>query len=158
MTPFERMARLADRMFDRMRDERAFDVGEADAVVGDFESLRGRTYAVLVTFRRSGEAVPSPVWIGVDGSGKAYVKTRRDAGKVKRIRNDDRALVAPSNARGKATGPAVRARARVLPKEEWPHAEATLTSAYGAGRRISERLVGGPDDLAAYVELTPASS
>ena len=155
MSAFERFARLGDRMFDRLRDARAFTLTEDDAVDGDFESLRGQTYAVVVTFRRTGEAVPSPLWFALDEDGTAYVKTRHDAGTVKRLRNDSRVLIAPSNSRGRPTGPAVRATGRVLPREEWEHAEATLAAAYGASRRISERVLGGPEDLAAYLQLTP---
>ena len=149
------LARLADRMFDRMRDKRAFTLDETNAIDGDLSSLRGRPYALLVTFRRSGEAMPSPVWFGVDDEGRVYVKTRNDAGKVKRLRNDARALLAPSNSRGKPTGPAIRATGRELPADEWPHAEATIAAAYGRSRALSERMIGGPEDQAAYLELTP---
>jgi hypothetical protein len=38
---------------------------------------------------------------------------------------------------------------------EWPHAEATLAAGYGWGRRIYERLFGGPKEVSAYVEITP---
>ena len=41
-----------------------------------------------------------------------------------------------------------------MPEEEWPHAETTLAAAYGAGRRIMERLVGESDDTV-YIEITP---
>ena len=155
MAAFERFARLSDRAFDRLRSRRAFTVSEADAVDGDLRSLRGHAYAVLVTFRRTGEAVPSPVWFGLDGEGRAYVKTRHDVGKVKRLRNDGRVLIAPSNARGAPSGPAVHATGRVLAQSEWGRAEQALAAAYGAGRRISERVIGGPDELAAYIEITP---
>lgn len=155
MTLFERMARLSDRTFDRLRHKGAFTLTEDNAVDDDFEALRGHHYAVLVTFRRTGEAMPSPVWFGLDDSGSAYVQTVHDAGKVKRLRNDSRALLAPSNARGRPTGPAIRAVGRVLPTEEWGHAEATLAAAYGTGRRIYRRLLAGPDGTDAYIAITP---
>jgi PPOX class probable F420-dependent enzyme len=155
MTAFERLARFSDRMFDRLRDKRAFTLTDNNAIDGDFESLRGHKYAVVVTFRRSGDVVPSPVWFGVDEKGNAYVKTRHDAGKVKRLRNDSRALMALSNTRGKPTGPAIRGTGRVLPREEWPHAEEALAAAYGTGRKISERVLGGPEEMGAYIEITP---
>ena len=156
MTLTERLGRLGDRLFDRTRDRRAFAIGAADGIDADLSSLRGHTYAVVVTFRRSGDAVPSPVWFALDDRGRAFFKTRHDAGKVKRLRNDARVLIAPSNARGRPTGPAIRGTGRVLPTDEWPHAEATLAAAYGRGRRVSERLLGGPQEHAAYVEITPS--
>ena len=88
----ERIARMSDRMFDRMRDKRAFTITEDTATDGDFSSLRGHHYAVLVTFRRDGQAVPSPVWFGLDDrGGVVYVHTAPHAGKVKRLRRDSRA-------------------------------------------------------------------
>lgn len=155
MSGFERMARFGDRVFDRLRDRRAFTISDKTAIDADFGSLRGHRYAVLVTFRRSGDPVPTPVWFGVDDRGRAYVKTRHDAGKVMRLRNDSRVLIAPSTTRGKPVGPAIRGTARVLPEEEWPPAEATLAAAYGTGRKLSERVIGGPDELAAYIQITP---
>jgi hypothetical protein len=74
---------------------------------------------------------------------------------VKRLRNDSRALIALSNIRGKPTGPAIRGTGRVLPKEEWPHAEETLAAAYGTGRRISERVLGGPEEMGGYIQIMP---
>jgi hypothetical protein len=123
MTEAQRVARFSDRMFDRLRDKRAFTLTDDNAIDGDFESLRGLQV--------------------------------RDAGKVKRLRNDSRAPIALSNIRGKPTGPAIRGTGRVLPEEEWAHAEATLVAAYGTGRRISERVLGGPEGTGAYVEITP---
>jgi PPOX class probable F420-dependent enzyme len=153
----ERFARLSNRMYDRLRHKAAFTVREEDAVEGDFESLRGNKYALVVTFRRSGEAVPSPVWFGLDDQGRAYLHTMRDAGKVKRIRNDARALIVPSNARGKPTGPPRAGKARVVPEDEWPHAEAALADAYGVGRKIYQRTLGDAGDLGTYVEISPVS-
>jgi len=155
MRAFERMARFSDRVFDRVRHKGAFSLTDDDAVDGDFDSLRGHRYAVLVTLRRNGDVVPSPVWFGLDEAGHAYVKTRHDAGKVKRLRNDARVLVAPSNARGKPTGPAIRGTGCVLAEHEWPRAERALAAAYGAGRRMSERVLGGPSEMAAYLEIRP---
>jgi PPOX class probable F420-dependent enzyme len=155
MSAFERFPRFSDRMFDRLRDKGAFMLTESDAIDGDFESLRGRKYAVVVTFRRNGDAMPSPVWFGVDETGNAYLKTRHDAGKVKRLRSDSRVLIALSNIRGKPTGPAIRGKGRVLSKEEWAHAEEILAAEYGTGRRISERVLGGPEEMGVYIEITP---
>ncbi len=154
----DRMTRLSNRIYDRMRDRRAFALRAEDAVTASFEALRGHKYAVVVTFRRNGDAVPSPVWFGLDEQGRAYVRTPHDAGKLKRVRNDPRALIAPSNVRGKPAGPALHGTARIVPEEEWPHAEAALAAAYGFGRRLYESLLGGSADKEAYVEISPANS
>ena len=149
---------LMNRIYDRMRHPDAFSINLGDATHGSFESLRRHSYAVVVTFRRSGVAVPSPVWFGLDDDGRAYVRTPRHAGKVKRIRNDPRVLLAPCTVRGRPKGPALVGTGRVLPKEEWPHAEAALAAAYGIGRRWYERALGGPEDAGTYLEIAPSPS
>ena len=69
-----------------------------------FEHLRGHKYCLLVTYKRSGEPVPTPVWFGL-GDGKLYVRSEAGVAKVRRIRNDPRVRVAPCTVRGKPLGP-----------------------------------------------------
>lgn len=150
-----RLAKLMDRGYDRMRDRAAFRIRAEDAQPGDLDSMRARKYGVIVSFRRNGELVPSPVWVAIDAAGRAYTKTSSNSGKAKRIRNDPRVLVAASTVRGRPTGPIRAGRARVLAREEWPHAEATIASASGLGRRLYESLFHMSDDATAYIEITP---
>ncbi len=70
-------------------------------------------YVNLATFRRNGQEVKTPVWIAA-GDGKTYVYTNVRSGKVKRIRNNGRARVAPSDMRGNVKGDWVDAKARVI--------------------------------------------
>jgi PPOX class probable F420-dependent enzyme len=154
----ERMARLSNKFYDRMRSKAAFTISADDAVERDFEPLRGHKYATLVTFRKSGEAMPSPVWFGLDDHGRAYLHTMLDSGKVKRVNNNSKALIVASTTRGKPTGPVLAGTARVLPEDEWPHAEATLAAAYGVGRKIYQRTLGDADDIGTYIEVSPVSS
>ena len=150
-----RAARLADRVFDRLRHGGAFAVDDAAAIDGDFGPLRGHKHALLVTFRRNGDPMPSPVWFGIDDGGTVYVHTAAEAGKVKRLRNDDRVLLAPATMRGKPVGPSIRGRARILPEAEWPHAEAVLAGAYGRGRQAFTRFAAASGDPPAYLAITP---
>ena len=55
--------------------------------------------------------------IAVDGD-RAYVRTWDSAWKAKRMRNNPAVLIAPSTVRGRATGPAIDARSRLLEGEE----------------------------------------
>jgi PPOX class probable F420-dependent enzyme len=83
-----------------------------------FPTLEGYKNANLATFRKSGEAVTTPVWYAVL-DGKLYVRTGAGSGKVKRIRNNPRVRLAPATVRGKRIGPESEARARILgPGEE----------------------------------------
>lgn len=83
-----------------------------------FPALEGHKNVNLATFRKSGEPVVTPVWyIVLDG--KLYVRTGAGSGKVKRIRNNPRVLLAPTTVRGKRIGPESEAKARILgPGEE----------------------------------------
>jgi PPOX class probable F420-dependent enzyme len=77
------------------------------------DPLQGARYLNLATFRRNGAAVETPVWFAEHG-GRYYVFSAGEAGKVKRLRNSDRARVAACDLRGKVLGPWLPARARVI--------------------------------------------
>jgi uncharacterized protein len=79
---------------------------------GDFTHLRGRRYIDLVTFRKTGVGVHTPVWFA-EAEGYLYIFTNPNAGKMKRIRNNPRVEVAPSTIRGRPLGPHVPATARI---------------------------------------------
>ena len=88
--------------------------------MGDFDSLTRQKTAVVTTYKRDGTEVPTAVNVVVDAD-HAYFRTWATSGKAKRLRRDSRVLIAPSNGRGKPTGPAVSATARLLsPEEEQP--------------------------------------
>jgi hypothetical protein len=95
--------------------------------------LQGQKYISLATFRKSGVAVPTPIWFG-EQDGILYVMTRSDSGKYKRIRNHPRVRIAPCTVRGKITGPEFTATARILPPEDWPRARKTLERKYWLAR------------------------
>ncbi len=47
--------------------------------------IRGQKYISLATFRKNGDAIPTPVWFG-EKDDKLYLMTRSDSGKYKRYR------------------------------------------------------------------------
>jgi uncharacterized protein len=73
------------------------------------------------------------------------------------LQNRPRVLVAPCTLRGKPRGPSVEGRARVLAPEEKEHAEATIQSNYGVGRRLYESGADGVGAAEAYVVVEPAT-
>ncbi|MHB1808891.1 MAG: PPOX class F420-dependent oxidoreductase [Solirubrobacteraceae bacterium] len=109
---------------------------------GSVVEVRAHKRALLVTYKRDDTAVPTPVWAAADADGRLYVRSERAAGKVKRLRRDQRLLVAPCTMRGRPLGAPFEARARVLPAEEESRAERTLAARYGLGRALFE---GGVD-------------
>jgi uncharacterized protein len=72
-----------------------------------------RKYLNLVTYRKSGAAVSTPLWF-VEEGGVLYVRTPAESGKVKRLRNNPRVRVAPSDRRGNPKGAWVDGRARIV--------------------------------------------
>src|SRR5579863_192844 len=113
------------------------------------EQIAGQKYISLKTFRKSGAAVPTPVWFGEEDE-KLYVMTRSDMGKTKRIRNNRQVKVAPCTIRGKVTGPEFAATARILPPEEHQRARQTINRKYWMARIP---LVWWRTDT--YFEITP---
>jgi PPOX class probable F420-dependent enzyme len=151
MSVMDRMERLSSRFYDAMRSGKASD-GEPTAT--GFDHLAGHKYALLVTYRRSGEAVPTPVWFGVDDQGRFYARTGKLAAKAKRIRNDPRVRVAPCTVRGVPKGPYAEGRARIVDAGDEEHAERALQSNYGLGRKLYEGSAGSME--AFYIEVTLA--
>ena len=73
----------------------------------------------LTTFRSDGQAVVTPVGCVIEG-GALYALTPLDTGKVKRIRNNARVVIAPCTMRGTvpADVPGVEGVARLLDEAE----------------------------------------
>jgi uncharacterized protein len=148
------VASLPNRFYQRIRHPSARALAGEQQTVSGFEHLRGHKYCLLVTYKRSGEAVPTPVWFGL-GEGKLYVRSEADAAKVKRLRNDPKVRVAPCTVRGRPLGPPAEGLARVLevPGEQ-DAAEAALQGNYGLGRRIYEGAGGALGVDTVYLEVT----
>jgi uncharacterized protein len=154
----ERLASVSNRFYHRIRHRDAHAVARGPATAGSFDALHGHKYCLLVTYKRSGEPIPTPVWFGLGDDGRLYVRTETAAAKVKRISHDARVRVAPANVRGKPVGPVAEGTARVLPVDEHDRAERALQSNYGLGRRVYEGMATGPLGVATtYLEVTPAT-
>jgi PPOX class probable F420-dependent enzyme len=95
--------------------------------------IAGQKYISLMTVRKNGTPVPTPVWFG-EQDGKLYVMTRSDSGKYKRIRNNPQVRIAPCTMRGKITGPEFPATVRILPPDKWPQARKTIERKYWLAR------------------------
>ncbi|MCX7789557.1 MAG: PPOX class F420-dependent oxidoreductase [Chloroflexaceae bacterium] len=120
-----------------------------------FSVLHRHQYANLFTFRKSGEAVKTPVWFALR-DGKAYVMTTMDSGKVKRIRNNGRVLIGPSDRGGRPLGPTVEARARVLAPEEIAVAKDALDEKYGLMKAVFDFFMTVGNVQRAWIEIEPA--
>jgi uncharacterized protein len=153
------MSKLMDvqyRVYDRIRHPRAFEVAREEGTARDFSGLSGARQALVVTFKRSGEPVPTPVNFGLGDDGRLYFRSEPHVAKLRRIRNDPHVRVGPCNIRGKPTGPMTEGRARILSPEENGTAHRALSSNWSAGMRRFENTADRFGIDAAYVEVTPA--
>lgn len=119
-----------------------------------FAALKGHKYLSLETYKKSGEGVRTPVWFaeapepsgaGVSReagtaptgmSGRLYVYTIGNTGKVKRIRNNASVRVAPCNARGRLLGEWAAARATILTGGEAERGVTLLNKKYFPWKQV----------------------
>jgi PPOX class probable F420-dependent enzyme len=124
---------------------------------GTLDELSRHRHTLVATFRRDGSLVATPVWAGI-ADGRLYVRAERGSGKVKRLRRDARALLAPCTVRGTQLGPPLPATGRVLAPEEEHVAERALADRYGLVRALFERAMDLIRIDMCYLELTPAAT
>jgi PPOX class probable F420-dependent enzyme len=93
--------------------------------------LNDQAYISLITFRRNGKAVQTPVWFAIL-NGKLYVVTDGTSAKVKRVRATKKVRVASCTLRGSVTGDWIDGTGRILKeKRHIDHAHAALEKKYG---------------------------
>ena len=63
-------------------------------------SIADERYLAFTPYKRNGEAKTLPVWIADLGDGTIGFTTAESSYKVKRLRNDDRVVLQPSDAKG----------------------------------------------------------
>lgn len=84
---------------------------------GRFAPLGGATVVLLTTRRRNGAGVGTPVHVVWEGD-RGWFRTWDQTSKLARMWRDPHVTVARCTVRGRVTGPAVDARARILNGEE----------------------------------------
>jgi PPOX class probable F420-dependent enzyme len=149
-------ALFAARMAARSAPRGAREIDSAPRT-GSIEQIAEHKRALLVTYRRDGTPVPTPVWAAPGPNGRLYVRSERASGKLKRLRNDRRLLVAPCTVRGKPLGAPFEARARTLGAAEERVAEHALVARYGFGRELFERTMDVLRVDMCFLEITPGA-
>ncbi|RRR69592.1 MAG: PPOX class F420-dependent oxidoreductase [Candidatus Viridilinea halotolerans] len=97
-----------------------------------FAALEAHQYINLATFRKTGAAVPTPVWFALEGD-CLYILTIHDSGKVKRIRNNPQVTMVPSDSRGSelAGTPTLSGNATIVPFDKQGPGHRALRAKYG---------------------------
>jgi PPOX class probable F420-dependent enzyme len=124
--------------------------------VTTFYALADERFISLSTFRRSGEAVSTPVWVARDGDA-LLVTTPDGSGKVKRLRHTTRVEMRPCTRAGKVDeeATAVSGEAEILP-EDRPD---VFRRKYGLEYRlfmVIERLAAGRKRPRVLLRITAA--
>ena len=132
-------------------------------------AIADEQFISFTTYRRSGEAVSTPVWVVPVSDGRIGFWTAMGTGKTKRLTHTPRVLVQPSDRRGKVTagtvaveGTAEMVRSGVL----FDEVQGRVRAKYGFMTKVTKMLAKlGPQgrqgltyaDTVVLVRLTEAS-
>ncbi len=123
-----------------------------------FEELAKERYVSLVTFRRNGIGVPTPIWIG-GADGKLYAVTNGTSAKMKRLKANSNVRLAACSAGGKVRGEWTEGSAkRIDDAAGIDRAVAALEKKYGwqiAVFKFFSQLSGRAKNRA-FIEITPS--
>jgi PPOX class probable F420-dependent enzyme len=92
--------------------------------------LEGQKYISLITYRRNGAKVGTPVWF-VQRESRVYVWTMATSGKVKRLRNNPSVALAPCRMGGEVLGPYVEGIATMSEDDSSGKLNKAFKSKYG---------------------------
>jgi len=101
-------------------------------------ALADERFVSLTTYRRSGVAVSTPVWIARDGE-DLIVTTPKESGKVKRLRNDSRVQLRACSRTGSVKDGAVAVDAHAAIADD-DGSRALLTQVFGGKYRTEYRV------------------
>ena len=110
-------------------------------------ALDDEKYLLLTTYRASGAAVPTPVWIvGLDGGDLGFW-TSSGSGKAKRLRQPAKVTLQPCDARGRVTAGSspIDAVARLATPAELEAIRSKVVAKYGFMTKVTKLLntIGG---------------
>jgi uncharacterized protein len=143
------------RLMDAGRSRKAAELASRPAEATGFATLRGARQGLVVTFKRSGEPIPTPVNVGVSDDGKVYFRAEPTAWKVRRLTSNPRVLVGPCNLRGKPKGPLAEGTARVLSGQEAARGEQVVAGNWSRAMRPLEKALDVTGVETVYVEISP---
>jgi PPOX class probable F420-dependent enzyme len=103
-------------------------------------AISDEKYVASTTYRKSGTPVPTPTWIVPLDAGRVGFWTSSASGKYKRLRNDPRITLQPSDARGRVkagTAPVEGAAELVSSGADFEAVQSKVRAKYGAMVGIS---------------------
>jgi PPOX class probable F420-dependent enzyme len=103
--------------------------------VDKLAQFSNQKYVNLETFKKSGQAVRTPLWF-VEADGVLYMRTPAASAKVRRIRNNPQVRVVPSDARGNPLGLWLDGEARLIDAENAEWVNDLIKRKYGLLKRL----------------------
>jgi PPOX class probable F420-dependent enzyme len=103
--------------------------------VDKLERFSRQRYVNLESFRKNGQGIRTPLWF-VEAQGVLYMRTPAQSAKVKRIRNNPRVRIVPSDMRGNPNGEWINGEARLIPAEETERVNQLVKRKYGLLKRL----------------------
>lgn len=97
-------------------------------------TISDEKYVSSTTFRKSGTPVPTPTWIVELDGGRVGFWTSSASGKYKRLRNNPKITLQPSDSRGKVragTAPANGTAELLTTGPEWDAVQSKVRAKYG---------------------------
>jgi len=94
--------------------------------------LADEKYVALTTYRKNGESSSTPVWVADLGDGTLGFTTPSSSLKVKRIGNDPRVLLQPSDSRGRPVeGSTVHSGTASVNTSDFARVRSVIKAKYG---------------------------
>jgi len=87
-------------------------------------------YVNLESFRKNGQGIRTPLWF-VEAQGVLYMRTPAQSAKVRRIRNNLRVRVVPSDVRGNPIGEWIEGKARLIATDDAEWVNQLIKRKYG---------------------------
>ncbi|GCE15920.1 PPOX class F420-dependent oxidoreductase [Tengunoibacter tsumagoiensis] len=126
---------------------------QEELTTDSFAYLYRHPFINFTTFRKDGTAVPTTVWFANEG-GKLFITTQKGAGKVKRIRNNPRVTLTPSDRMGQVVeATTVQGNAHeIIDAEGRVQARALLRQKYGVQ---FDQIAGEETEKTTYIVVEP---
>src|SRR3954447_20851718 len=151
-----RFMKLMYKFLRLVRHRGANEVAHRPATDRDFRSFRGHHLCLLITHKRNGEPVPTPVNFGLSEDGNVYLRGEPHSMKMRRLRHSARVRVCVSTFRGKPMGPLVEGIARIVGDDEEKRAFGYIARNWRKPDMwLFELFLDAIKVPEAYVEITP---
>lgn len=120
----------------------------------DVKQFEKQQYMSVETYRKTGEAVRTPVWF-IEVNGEFLFNTEETSAKVKRIRRNPSVKIAPCDMRGELKGEFISGTARFLSPEETSSAKKIYARKYSLMGRLFELMGNTRKSARVFLSVKP---